>query len=51
MASAPKARLTGEPTALRPAGAFSASEPTPEQYAENLSSVVDRALEPTPYTG
>jgi glycosyltransferase involved in cell wall biosynthesis len=24
---------------------------TPEQYADNLSSVVDRALEPTPYTG
>ena len=39
MASAPKARLTGEPTALRPAGAFSASEPTPEQYGAARSLV------------
>ncbi|MDX6569692.1 MAG: hypothetical protein QOH15_2270, partial [Gaiellales bacterium] len=38
MASAPKARLVGEPTALRPAG-FLSSEPTPEQYGAARSLV------------
>ena len=39
MASAPKARLTGEPTALRPAGVLSTTEPTPEQYGAARSLV------------
>ena len=38
MASAPKARLAGEPTALRPAG-FLSSEPTPAQYGAARSLV------------
>ena len=33
MASAPKARLAGEPTTLRPAGTSPASEPTPSSTA------------------
>ena len=39
MASAPKARLAGEPTTLRPAGTSPASEPTPEQYGAARSLV------------
>ena len=39
MASAPKARLAGEPPALRPAPGFSSSEPTPEQYGAARSLV------------
>ena len=38
MASAPKARLAGEPTALQPAG-FLSSEPTPAQYGAARSLV------------
>ncbi len=39
MASAPKARLAGEPTPLRPAGTSPATEPTPEQYGAARSLV------------